>query len=131
MAPAGLPAPTLYYTGMGILDFFKGPKVVQVSMDEFAELHGAGCLVVDVRETHEYTRGHVPGARSMPLSQLAHRAHELPKDTTVHCICASGHRSRIAARILGSAGYDTRSVAGGTAAWAHRKLPVVRGNKPR
>ncbi|HVD02837.1 MAG TPA: rhodanese-like domain-containing protein [Candidatus Dormibacteraeota bacterium] len=116
---------------MGIWRFLKARPVVQVSLEEFAELHKAGCLVVDVRETHEYTRGHVPGATSIPLSQLARRAHELPTDSTISVICASGHRSRIAARMLGSAGVDARSVSGGTAAWAHRKLPLVRGAKPR
>lgn len=121
----------MYYTLVGIWKFLKAPKVTQVSLEEFAELHRTGCLLVDVRETHEYTKGHVPGATSMPLSHLAHRADELPTDRTVHLICASGHRSRIAARILRSAGVDARSVSGGTAAWAHRNLPLVRGPKPR
>jgi rhodanese-related sulfurtransferase len=116
---------------MGILRFFNGPKVKQISMEEFVAVHGSGCYVVDVRESHEYAHGHVPGAKSVPLTQLTRHVHELPKDQLVHVICASGHRSRVGARILGAAGVDCVSVAGGTAAWAQRKLPLVKGRRTR
>lgn len=114
---------------MGILQMLRGPKVTQISMEEFVEMHRSGCYVVDVRESHEYSRGHIPGSKSLPLTQLARRAHELPRDRRIHVICASGHRSRVGARILGAAGVDCVSVRGGTAAWAHRQLPLVRGTR--
>ncbi|MHB1575141.1 MAG: rhodanese-like domain-containing protein [Candidatus Dormibacteria bacterium] len=115
---------------MGILKFFGRPGVKQISVEEFVPIQRSGCYLIDVREKHEYAGGHVPGARSFPLTQLSRRAQELPRDREIHVICASGHRSRVGARILGAAGVEATSVAGGTAAWAHRELPLVKGPRP-
>lgn len=44
------------------------------------ELEGSGgsdLVLLDVREPAEYERGHLPGARHIPLGQLADRAGEL------------------------------------------------------
>ncbi|MHB1525253.1 MAG: rhodanese-like domain-containing protein [Candidatus Dormibacteria bacterium] len=114
---------------MGILRFLRAPKVVQINIADFAAAHRSGCLVVDVREPSEFARGHVAGARSIPLRHVAQRAAELPRDRVIHVICASGHRSRVAARILESSGLEVRSVAGGTAGWARQNLPLIKGSK--
>ena len=45
---------------------------------------GQGLVLLDVREPAEYERGHLPGARLIPLGQLADRARELdPSARTV------------------------------------------------
>lgn len=44
-------------------------------------------LVLDVRPEEEYRAGHVPGARSIPVGQLAARLAELPRDATVVAYC--------------------------------------------
>ncbi|MGC8473162.1 MAG: rhodanese-like domain-containing protein [Candidatus Dormibacteria bacterium] len=109
---------------------FRRWSVPTVTIDEFAELHRQGCFVVDVRQPHEYMRGHVPGAHSFPLTELARRAAELTDRGQVHVICATGHRSRLAARLLAGRGVDAVSVHGGTGAWRHRRLPLVSGRHP-
>jgi rhodanese-related sulfurtransferase len=38
---------------------------------------GAQLVLLDVREPAEYERGHLPGARHIPLGRLADRAGEL------------------------------------------------------
>lgn len=73
--------------------------------------------VVDVREPHEHAAGHVPGARPVPLGQLASRVDELDRSRVVHVVCASGNRSRVACALLDARGFRTRNVDGGTAAW--------------
>jgi rhodanese-related sulfurtransferase len=86
-----------------------------------------GALVVDVREPHEYVAGHVPCARLVPLSTVAHRAHELASDRPVYVICRTGVRSANAAATLHRLGVDAVSVAGGTEAWASAGMPVITG----
>ena len=93
----------------------------EVSLADFTTAHEHGALTVDVREGHEFASGHVPGARNIPLANLGEHLSELAaeaKGRPVFVVCAAGHRSKGAARLLVRSGIDARSVAGGTAAWA-------------
>lgn len=100
---------------------------MEIDVKSLAAARADGATVVDVREPEEYEAGHVPGARLIPLGELAERADELPRNQRVHLICASGNRSLQAARWLSSAGYDAVSVAGGTKAWQDAGQPVIQG----
>ncbi|WP_066587068.1 rhodanese-like domain-containing protein [Cellulomonas timonensis] len=81
--------------------------------------------VVDVREDVEYADGHVPGAISVPLSELVARHAEIGALTgPVYLVCEVGGRSGQAAAWLEGQGYDVRNVAGGTRAWREAGLPV-------
>jgi len=101
--------------------------VSEVSVDELEQARASGGLVVDVREPEEYAGGHVPGAQLMSLGDVPGRLHELPQDVPVYVICQSGGRSAQAAELLGGAGIDARSVAGGTSAWTKSGRPVETG----
>ena len=103
----------------------------EIDQDGFAVAHAAGGYVLDVREPVEYVGGHVPGAALMPMSTIAARASELPTDTRIHVICASGNRSLVVTDALQRAGYDAVSVAGGTSAWRLAGRPVVTGTDAR
>ena len=82
-------------------------------------------VVVDVREPWEYQKGHVPGARLIPLGQLSERASELDPEQPVAVICATGNRSQSAAALLGQKGFKTiYNVSGGTRAWKHSGLEL-------
>lgn len=80
--------------------------------------------LVDVREPQEYAAGHVPGAVSIPMSQLTGRLGEIDRARRVLVICQSGGRSSAMTDVLRHHGYDAASVAGGTAAWASSGHPV-------
>ena len=85
-------------------------------------------LLIDVRSPDEFRGGHARGARSIPLPTLSGSASHLPREKQIYLICASGHRSRAAARMLEKAGFENvSSVRGGTAAWARAALPLERG----
>ncbi len=99
----------------------------EVDLPAFADAHAAGAHVVDVREPHEYVRGHVPGAQLIPLRSLPGRLHELPSEGDLFLICASGVRSLDAALFLAQRGRPVRSVRGGTLAWARAGHPIVAG----
>ncbi|MGC8795306.1 MAG: rhodanese-like domain-containing protein, partial [Bryobacteraceae bacterium] len=77
-------------------------------------------LLVDVRDPHEYARGHIEGALNIPLSELRARLHELPRDRELWLCCAVGRRSYYAARILLQHGFRARSLPGGFHTWRLR-----------
>jgi len=77
-------------------------------------------LVLDVRQPDEFRRGHIVGAKLIPLGELSSRIKELPKDKEIACICATGNRSRSATKILMRAGYTVVNVNGGMMSWSSR-----------
>jgi rhodanese-related sulfurtransferase len=83
--------------------------------------------IVDVREPGEWSGGHLPGARLVPLDRL--RA--APETASLHdgiiFVCAAGVRSQTAARLAESRGLTkVYNLTGGTRGWANAGLPLVR-----
>jgi rhodanese-related sulfurtransferase len=84
-------------------------------------------LVIDVREDAEYAKGHIVGARHIPLAQLEARAKELQKfkSKPVITCCESGNRSSAAIATLKKLGFENvYNLAGGYAGWQQAGLPV-------
>jgi hydroxyacylglutathione hydrolase len=64
-----------------------------------------GHVVLDVRAADEYARGHLPGARHLPVAELPGRLAEIPAGRIwVHC--QAGYRAGLAASLLHRAGRD-------------------------
>ena len=87
--------------------------------------------VIDVREPHEFSDalGHVPGARSLPLSQLGARLGEIDRARPVVAVCRSGARSAQATVLLRKAGLEqVANLAGGMLRWRAESLPVAAGS---
>ncbi|MCB7137299.1 rhodanese-like domain-containing protein [Cellulosimicrobium marinum] len=77
-----------------------------------------GATLLDVRERDEWRSGHAPQAVHVPLGDVATTAPRRLRDgATVVVVCASGMRSRTAARQLRSLGYAATSLSGGMGAW--------------
>jgi len=98
---------------------FWGPRVESVTTEELeAALKSGSPLLIDVRELYEFSAGHVPGARNLPLGSLPASAEKLDHGADVYVICQSGNRSVRATRKLMKAGFtNVRNVRGGTSAW--------------
>ena len=62
--------------------------------------------VLDVRDENEWVHGHVPGAVHLPVADVEHHAHELPREAPVAVHCGVGYRAGIAASILEQAGFS-------------------------
>ncbi|HVY13929.1 MAG TPA: metalloregulator ArsR/SmtB family transcription factor [Rhodopila sp.] len=59
-----------------------------VSRAELVARLGDGLVtVLDVRPEDEFSQGHLPGARNIPLAQLDRRLKELPKSTEIVAYC--------------------------------------------
>ena len=101
-------------------------EVGEIGLDDFAAAHATGAFVLDVREDHEFTAGHVPGAVHMPMNELPTRVSELPTDQPVFVICAVGGRSRQVVDYLRAQGVAAFNVTDGTSGWARRGWPLER-----
>jgi len=84
-------------------------------------------VVLDVRETDAYQRGHVPGAIHLPRGQLELRINQVLPDPSVEivAVCEFGKISTLAAATLTELGF-TRATAldGGMKNWLEAELPV-------
>ena len=77
----------------------------QVQVSKVRELVEEGQVIIDVREPGEFARGHIKGARNIPLSQIRERLNEIPSDRPVYLHCRTGQRSYNATLLLQNAGY--------------------------
>ncbi len=85
-------------------------------------------VVIDVRETGEWSSGHIAGARHITLGQLDKRLSEIEKfkGRPIIVCCASGNRSSSACSQLKKAGFDkVYNLSGGISAWLEASLPVT------
>ena len=74
--------------------------------------------IVDVRQPKEYEKGHIPGAKLVPLPELDNRLQELDPEKATVVYCAVGGRSRAAAQMLSGQGYTAvYNLKGGFKAW--------------
>lgn len=97
----------------------------ETTVDDLAAARNAGeVTLIDVRNPDEYAAGHIPGARLLPLPELAGHLNDIPTDREVHLVCQSGGRSAQAAELLGRHGINAVSVAGGTKAWVVSGRPT-------
>lgn len=77
----------------------------QVNVDKVRELVENNSTIIDVREIHEFNRGHIKGAINIPLSEIRKRMEEIPKDKPVYLHCRTGQRSYNAAMALQNMGF--------------------------
>jgi len=89
-----------------------------------AELIDAGARLVDVRTSHEFDAGRIPGAERIGLEELVERREELSPGTPVLFYCRIGNRSLMAAQAFAEAGFDATSLAGGIDAWLEAQRSV-------
>ena len=91
--------------------------------------------VVDVRETDEYSGGHIPGAINVPLSELTESYSRISPENNVYVVCQLGGSSARACEFLSNLddfnGVSFVNVVGGTAAWIIEGNEVVSGDSPR
>lgn len=83
-------------------------------------------VLVDVRESDEYSTLHAAPAISIPLSTVNEKVKEKLKDyNEIYVICRSGGRSMMGTEIFNSLGLNAINVEGGTIAWRAKSLPII------
>ena len=101
--------------------------VEHVSATELQERLARGDVVVlDVRPGAEYRAGHIPGARSVPLAELASLAPKLPRRRQIVAYCRGPYcvYADDAVRLLQARGLKARRLDVGFPGWRRAGLPV-------
>jgi rhodanese-related sulfurtransferase len=114
--------------GMLLMQMMRGGGNNISVADATLKLNREDALIIDVRETHEWDRGHIPNARHIALGQIGKRIQEIEKfkSRPVIVVCASGNRSSSACGTLKRAGFEqVYNLAGGIGAWSEANLPVT------
>jgi phage shock protein E len=96
---------------MGLFDLLQGADINK-GIEEWQETPNA--VLVDVRTSKEYERGHIPGSINVPLDaidRISSRVDDVDVPLYVHC--QSGARSSQAVRQLKRMGYANVTDIGG------------------
>lgn len=102
-----------------------GQQIPSVSAPEVPD----DAYLLDVREWDEWTAGHAPGARHLPMSELPARLSEVPQEGDVVVVCRSGGRSAQVVAYLMRNGWDNvRNLDGGMESWWAAGRPLVSEN---
>jgi len=105
-----------------------GGAVTEIQPSQLAQRleRGEKLEIIDVREPYEWQIGHIPGARLVPLGQIAEEIPRLDKRRETILYCKVGARSMNAAKQLASAGVaDVRNLAGGILRWIDEVDPTM------
>jgi rhodanese-related sulfurtransferase len=118
-APPFAPAMDVVITAANVLrNKLDGATASTMPPQLQVELNTDHVQLIDCREPEEWTQGRIPGARLIPLGQVAERAGELDRDGNLVVYCKRGGRSASALRKLKQAGCEkVRYLEGGMTAW--------------
>lgn len=74
-------------------------------------------LIIDLRDSKDYLKGHIPTAVNIPYDDLESERHNLSHIKLLIFYCDRGHISLMAARDLIKYGYHIKSMHGGLRAY--------------
>lgn len=113
------------------LDAYLGQDgATELSKEELrARVEAGDVIVLDVRPVEEYLAGHIPGAVSIPVEELADRIDELSEDTEVVVYCRGEYcvLAYDAVRLLTAQGRQAIRLNDGMLEWRLAELPVAAG----
>ncbi len=102
--------------------------ITELTRDELLlRLKAGDVTLIDVRPAEEYAAGHIPGALSIPVEDLADRIASLPAELTVVAYCRGAYcvLANEAIRALTAEGLRAARLADGMLEWRLANLPVA------
>ena len=110
-------------------------RVQEISLDAAEQAIRDAEVLIDVRETDEFSAGHIPGAVHMSRGMLEFKLSSTPeltsRDIRIVVYCKTSGRAALAACALHDMGYlDVKSIAGGFDAWVAAGKPIAKPVMP-
>lgn len=106
-------------------------EIIEVTQEHFLKLQDSftsnKAVLLDVREDHEWSEGHLPGAVHLGRGILERDIEVLVPDMSTPLVlyCGGGYRSALAALSLKKMGYtQVYSLSGGFRLWLANQRPV-------
>ena len=112
----------------------KATGMLAVAPPDAVKLINNDAVVFDMRSAESFSRGHIVGARNIPMDELEGHLEKLNRfrNTPVVAVCDAGVTSSKAANTLRKAGFESvYNLKGGMNAWGQAGLPVVSGKKTK
>jgi rhodanese-related sulfurtransferase len=108
----------------------QGGKANQLNpMNATRMMNNEDALVLDVRETADFSKGHIKNAKNIPFSSFKDKVKDIAKykNKAVLTYCATGAVSNRACKLLQKEGFtNVHNVAGGMNSWLEAKLPTTK-----
>jgi rhodanese-related sulfurtransferase len=110
------------------LAFTTGP----IELEQWIKAGEDNLVVVDVRASEDYAKGHIPGAVSLPKDRWENPK-GLSKDKTnvVYCYSQQCHLAANACVQFASQGYSVMELEGGFQVWKEHELDIEEEPAPR
>ena len=112
----------------------KASGLVNIEAAEVVKLVNNDALVIDLRSTEAFSRGHIVSAKNIPSDELDTKLNQLQrfKSKPIVAVCEAGATSTKAIDTLRAAGFESvYGLKGGMAGWSQAGLPVVTGKKTK
>ncbi len=112
----------------------KAGGLVNIVAGDVVKLINKDAVVIDLRGTDAYSRGHIVSARNIPSDELEGKLASLQqyKSRSVVAVCDAGISSTKAVNTLRGAGFENVfGLKGGMNGWSEAGLPVVTGKKTK
>lgn len=89
-------------------------------------------VIIDVREPHEYLKGHIENSINLPISKFSEQLNTLEKYKTqpIILVCQNGSSSTTACKDLAKANFEhIFNITGGMQSWEDNKFPIKKTSK--
>lgn len=86
-------------------------------------------VLVDLRDSKEFSEGHIVDALNIPFAKLNDRVTELEKhrEKTIVVLDKIGQHTAAASKILAEKNFTVVRMQGGMSEWQAQSLPVIKG----
>ena len=112
----------------------KASGMVAVEPSDAVALINNNGVVVDLRSTEAFKKGHIVNARNVPYDELSAQQATLDqyKNKPIIAVCDAGMTATRAVATLRNAGFESAyTFKGGMNAWTQAGMPVITGKKTK